>query len=41
MQLANPSFRVPPFNGRDLDLELVDPGSVVLIRAYQHPSAQP
>lgn len=28
MQLANPSFRVPPFNGRDLDLELVDPGSV-------------
>ena len=39
MQLANSSFRVPPFNGRDLDLELVDPGSVVLIRAYQHPSA--
>ncbi|WP_377155368.1 RES domain-containing protein [Roseateles sp. UC29_93] len=30
---------VPLFNGRELDLELVDPGTVTLIRAYDHPDA--
>ncbi|WP_431286213.1 hypothetical protein [Roseateles chitinivorans] len=39
MTLAQELFHVPPFNGRELDLELVDPGTVTLIRAYDHPDA--
>lgn len=32
-------IRVPPFRGQELRLELIDPGTVTLIRSYQHPDA--
>lgn len=37
-QLAIP-LRVPPFRGQELQLELIDPGALTLIRSYQHPDA--
>ena len=39
MTVARNLISVPLFNGRELDLELIDPGSVSLIRAYDHPEA--
>lgn len=31
--------RVPPFRGQELQLELLDAGTVTLLRSYQHPNA--
>lgn len=39
MEHVQMPVRVPPFRGQELQLELIDAGTVTLLRSYQYPHA--